>query len=173
MSIPISQFIPPSSIPPWCPYICSLCLCLYFCFANKMIYTIFSRFHIYALICDTCFSLSDLLQLHSVWQSLGPSMSAQMTQFCAFLWLSNILLYIGITFFFIHSSVDGHLGCSKLFSLRTSSWPTKSGIWSSAYVPEQPLYLSWYGSQRTVTEHFVYLLIQCSKFHKDWPLFYS
>ena len=31
----------------------------------------FSRFHIYALIYDTCFSLSDFL--HSVWQSLGPS----------------------------------------------------------------------------------------------------
>ena len=38
MSIPISQFISP---PPWYPYICSLCLCLYFCFANKIIYIIF------------------------------------------------------------------------------------------------------------------------------------
>ena len=35
--------------------------CLYFCFANKTIYTIFSRFHIYVLISDTCFSLPDLL----------------------------------------------------------------------------------------------------------------
>ena len=33
----------------------------------------FSRFHIYALIYDICFYLSDLL--HSVWQSLDPSMS--------------------------------------------------------------------------------------------------
>ena len=33
MSIPISQFIPPPSaaFPPWCPYVCSLHLCLYFC----------------------------------------------------------------------------------------------------------------------------------------------
>ena len=31
---------------------------------------------------------SDLL--HSVWQSLGPTTSLQMTQFCSFLWLSNI-----------------------------------------------------------------------------------
>ena len=38
----------------------------------------FLRFHIYALIYDICFSLSDLL--HSVWQSLGPSTSLQMTQ---------------------------------------------------------------------------------------------
>ena len=33
----------------------------------------FSTFHIYVLIYDICFSLSDLL--HSVWQSLDPSTS--------------------------------------------------------------------------------------------------
>ena len=56
---------------------------------------LFSRFHICALICDICFSPSDLL--HSVWQSLDPSTSLQMTQFRSFLWLSNILLYICTT----------------------------------------------------------------------------
>ena len=55
----------------------------------------FSRFHVYALIYDIYFSLSDLL--HSVWQSLGPSTSLQMTQFHSFLWLSNIPLYICTT----------------------------------------------------------------------------
>ena len=55
----------------------------------------FSRFHIYVLIYDICFSLSDLL--HSVWQSLDPSTSLQMTQFHSFLWLSNIPLYIRTT----------------------------------------------------------------------------
>ena len=54
----------------------------------------FSRFHIYALIYDICFSLSDLL--HSGWQSLDPSTSQQMIQFFSFLWLSNIPLYIYI-----------------------------------------------------------------------------
>ena len=39
-SLPIFQFIP-SPFPPWYPYVCSLCLCLYFCFANKFICTIF------------------------------------------------------------------------------------------------------------------------------------
>ena len=92
VSIPVSQFLPPHSFPPWYPYICSVCLCLYFCFANKMIYTIFSRFHTYALSYDICFSLSDLL--HPVWYSLGPSTSLQMTQVRSFLWLSNIPLYI-------------------------------------------------------------------------------
>ena len=52
----------------------------------------FSRFQKYALI---CFSLSDLL--HSVWQSLSPTTSLQMTQFRSFLWLSNIPLYICTT----------------------------------------------------------------------------
>ena len=62
MSISISQFIPP--LPPWYPYVCSLCLCLYFCFVHKMIvYANFFRFHIYVLIYDICFSLSDLLQI--------------------------------------------------------------------------------------------------------------
>ena len=55
----------------------------------------FSRFHIYALIYDIWFSLSDLL--HSVWHSLDPSTSLQMTQFRSFLWLSNIPLYICTT----------------------------------------------------------------------------
>ena len=40
MSILIYQFIHPSFLP-WYPYGCSLHLCLYFCFANKFIFTIF------------------------------------------------------------------------------------------------------------------------------------
>ena len=42
----------------------------------------FSRFHIQVVICDICFSLSDFL--HSVWQSLGLSMSLQMALFHSF-----------------------------------------------------------------------------------------
>ena len=34
-----NSFQPP--FPPWYPYICSLYLCLYFCFANKIIFNIF------------------------------------------------------------------------------------------------------------------------------------
>ena len=45
MSIPISQFITPppapATFPPWCPYVCSLHLCLNFCPANRFICTIF------------------------------------------------------------------------------------------------------------------------------------
>ena len=65
-------------------------------------YFIFFRFHIYVLAYGNCFSLSDLL--HSVWQTLGPSTSLQITQFHFFLWLSNIPLYICAT-----SSLSIHL----------------------------------------------------------------
>ena len=41
-------------------HICSLCLQLYSCPANRLISTIFSRFHVCALIYDICFSLSYL-----------------------------------------------------------------------------------------------------------------
>ena len=41
---------------------------------------------------DICLALSDLL--HSVWQSLGPSMLLQMALFHSFLWLSNIPIYV-------------------------------------------------------------------------------
>ena len=100
MSIPITQFITPPSPPPrGFPPLVSMHLFsmsvsqLLPCRLVHLYH--FSRFHIYALIYDTCFSLSDLL--HSVWQSLDPSMSLQMTQICSFLWLSNIPLYICTT----------------------------------------------------------------------------
>ena len=32
---------PPTTFPPWCPYVCSLHLCLNFCPANRFICTIF------------------------------------------------------------------------------------------------------------------------------------
>ena len=62
----------------------------------------FFRFHIYVLAYGICFSLSDLL--HSVWQTLGPYTSLQITQFHFFLWLSNIPSYICAT-----SSLSIHL----------------------------------------------------------------
>ena len=65
----------------------------------------FFRFPIYALAYSICFSLSDLL--HTVWQTLCPSTSLQITQFHFFLWLSNIPLYICATSSLsIHLSMD-------------------------------------------------------------------
>ena len=97
MSMPLSHFIPAYPSPSPCPQVHSLCLCLYSCPTPRFFRTIFFffRFHIYVLAYGICFSLSDLL--HSVWQSLGPSTSLQITQLCFFLWLSNITLYICAT----------------------------------------------------------------------------
>ena len=64
----------------------------------------FLKFHIYALAYGICFSLSDLFQ--SVWQALGPATSLQITQFCSFLWLSDIPEYTCAT-----SSLSIHLFC--------------------------------------------------------------
>ena len=105
MSIPISQLIPPPPpyhFPPLVSiHLFSTSVSLFLPCKLVHLYH-FSRFHIYALIYDICFSLSDLL--HSVWQSLGPSTSLQITQFCSFSWLSNIPLYICAT-----SSLSIHL----------------------------------------------------------------
>ena len=99
MSIPISQFItppPPASRFPPLVSICLFSTSLSLFLPCKPVHLYhFSRFHIYALIYNICFSLSDLL--HSVWQSLDPSTSQQMTHFHSFLWLSNIPLYICTT----------------------------------------------------------------------------
>ena len=53
MSVPTSQFLP-SSPSPLVSIGCSLCLCLYFCFVNKILYTSFFRFYIRALIYNIC-----------------------------------------------------------------------------------------------------------------------
>ena len=88
-SISTSQFFTPWPFPPWEPGNCSLCLCLCSPIRSSIC---FSRFHRYALMYSICFSLSD--SFHSVWHSLGPSTSLQMTQFCCFLWLTNIFSHI-------------------------------------------------------------------------------
>ena len=80
MSVLISLFIPPTSP---CDVHMSL---LYACISIPALQigssVPFSRFRICALIYFICFSLFDLL--HSVWQTLDPSMSLQMTQFGSF-----------------------------------------------------------------------------------------
>ena len=67
-SIPISQFITPPPPPPAASPLGVHTFVLYICVSISALQTgssvPFSRFHIYALIYDTCFSLPDLL--HSV-----------------------------------------------------------------------------------------------------------
>ena len=71
MSMPVSQFLPPHPFPAWYPYICSLCMCLYFCSAYEIIYIIFldsTYMHYYTILAFlflTYFTLYDTLQVHS------------------------------------------------------------------------------------------------------------
>ena len=48
----------------------------------------------------------------------SPSMLQQMTLLPSVLWLNNIALYHS---FFIHSSIDGHLGCFHVLGIANSA----------------------------------------------------
>ena len=96
MSTPISQFISPPHhhfTPLVSIRLFSTSVSLFLPCKPVHLYH-FSRLRIYVLLHDIWFSLSDLL--YSVWQSLDASTCLQMTQFCSFLWLSNIPWYIYI-----------------------------------------------------------------------------
>ena len=109
---------PTPSFPLWCPYICSLCLCLYFCFANKLI-CILSRFHIAAILYEKLFSLSDLTLL-CITVSRSIHISANdpvpflfMTEHYSVVYMYHI--------FFIHSFVDRPLGCFHVLAIVNSA----------------------------------------------------
>ena len=69
MLIPISSSFQ-ALLPSWYPHICSLCLCLSFSFANKIIYTIFldstgmHKYTIFVFIFLSYSTLYDRLWLH-------------------------------------------------------------------------------------------------------------
>ena len=98
MSMLLSHLVPAYPSPSPCLQVHSLHLHLYSCPASGSLETFFCffRFYVYVLPYGICCSLSALL--HSVWQTLGPSTSLQITQFCFFLWLSNIPLSIYATY---------------------------------------------------------------------------
>ena len=113
MSISISEFFLSLPFPHRYPWVYALNLCLSFCFTNMFICIIF--LYVYKHISDNTIFLSNLL--HSLWQCLVLSMSLQMALFHSFLWLSNSLFYIYTTIFFIHSAVNGHLGCFHVLAI--------------------------------------------------------
>ena len=115
MSMPISNFVPAYPSPSPCPQVHSLCLCLYSYPAPRFFRNFFflDFIYIYILAYDICFSLSDLL--HSVWQTLCLSTLLQIIQFCFFLWLRIIPLYICST-----SSLSIHLAMDT--SVDSMSW---------------------------------------------------
>ena len=97
-SILICHFNPP---PHPCPHVHFLHLCLFSCPASRFICAIFldsTYMHQYTIFLP--------FWLTSLWQTLGPSTSPQITQSCSFLWLSNIPLCICTTSLSSHLLMD-------------------------------------------------------------------
>ena len=86
MAVYLCQTLPPDSshplLPLLCPHVRSLLASLFLPWNSVHLYHC-SWLYIRALTFDTSFSLSDLL--HSVWQTLGPCTSLQISQFQSFL----------------------------------------------------------------------------------------
>ena len=112
--MPLSHFVPAYHCPSPCPQVHSIHLRLYSCPAPRFFRTFFFlRFNIWVSIRYFFFSF---WLFHSVWQTLCPTTSLQITQCRFFLWLSNIPLYICTTSSLpIHLSMD--TGCFHVLGI--------------------------------------------------------
>ena len=130
LSIVLSQFISPSSPLPSCPHVCSVYLPVYSCTANKFICTIFSRFHIYALIYNICSSLSDLLHSLCMTDYINPHLY-KWPNFVPFSgWVIFHCIYVP---HLNHSSVDGHLGYFSILVIVNSA-AMNNGVYVSFWI---------------------------------------
>lgn len=112
-------------------------VCVYFCFASKIIYTIFLDSYIYTLIYDTCVSS---FWLHSVCHFWGPSTSLQMIQLHSFLWLRYSIVYT--YHIFIYSSIEGDLGWFHILAIENKCMDTKRRNGGVGWI-EIDIYILW------------------------------
>ena len=111
------------TLSPVCPQVCSLYLHLHSFPADRFMNNIFSRFHIYALIYNICFSLSDFTLYNRL---LGSSASLELIQICSFLWLSNVPLYTYTIFCLLtHLLTPGLLPLWLLWIMLLWTWACK------------------------------------------------
>ena len=117
MSMPLSHFVPAYPSPSPCPQVCSLCLRLYSCpaprffrikyFFFKIPYICVSIRYSFSLFGLTSLCMTDSRSIHLTTCVLHVSL--QITQFCFFLWLTNIPLYIRATSLSIHLLMDTYV----------------------------------------------------------------
>ena len=121
MSMLLSAFVPSSPSLPHCVHKSVLYICV-----SIPSLQIGSSIPFFSSLykCLNIQSLFSSFWLHSVWQSLGSFTSLELIHICSFLWLMIIPLYVCVCVYhiiFIHSSVNGHLGCFHVLAIVNSA----------------------------------------------------
>ena len=104
------------SVPPRHSYICSLCLCLHFCFVNKIICTIFLDYHIISIL--KIWKLKKLNNIAKVTVWINTHVLCLSFSCFSFLSLLSLSFYlISFCFYSLPLSFSDSLCLSTLLSL--------------------------------------------------------